>query len=508
LSCSFSVLSCIAAFLAAMTGVEFGYPIPVALAYLLFCAYLVNRIFIACRLPGAVGVILVGFAFSFFIQEEIRAARNVLQGLAFFLVLLTAGFEITLFDLNRNVFVMSFIPALVEMAGISLHAVFFLGFNWVQGAALAITLACIGDGLVIPRMKEFFKQFPGHPMPRLMFTWAPLEASLTLTLFGILEPLAHPQGTEPSSLEVTIAGNVIILGATFLGGCCLGNLCAKFVMHRSSFVVMGKHVFTGNTTEAYLIVVAAALFAFGCGHTGHHGEPWIPLPIASGSLFQSELLVIVTGSAFGACVSEKVLHGIEATMEGVWVFGQLVLFTMIGSKTELCIFCSLLQVIPIMFCGLACRFLGVFLAMAVVRKGLKRPPSAFLPDVIFCFTATLPRATLQGVLGNVPMSRRYFYGMRLGHEARLFIAVAGKIYIVVFSIIGSLLLGTVGTAMLQATADAGSADAVKEAQIWATWQTDSTSACAEIVPLPAEKQGDVEAPPPRGVGLDGHEAGG
>ena len=30
----------------------------------------------------------------------------------------------------------------------------------------------------------------------------------------------------------------------------------------------------------------------------------------------------------------EVLHGVEAIMGGVWVFGQLVLFTMIGSKSD------------------------------------------------------------------------------------------------------------------------------------------------------------------------------
>ena len=76
---------------------------------------------------------------------------------------------------------------------------------------LGTILVAIGDGLVIPKMKEFgflFKGRPGcnalqwgklcvfagsfiiqtdrHPLPRLMFTWAPLEASFALCLFGVL----------------------------------------------------------------------------------------------------------------------------------------------------------------------------------------------------------------------------------------------------------------------------------------------------------------------------------
>lgn len=58
---------------------------------------------------------------------------------------------------------------------------------------LGTVVSALGDGLVIPKMKEFMHTHPDHPLPKLVFMWAPLEASFVLTTFGIVTGLASPK---------------------------------------------------------------------------------------------------------------------------------------------------------------------------------------------------------------------------------------------------------------------------------------------------------------------------
>merc|ERR1712050_590928 len=104
----------------------------IALAYLFLVAYVARTVFISIRLPGAVGVFLTGFAFRYFMQTDMLGARDELQELAFFLVLLTAGFEINLKDLNLHTLILAWVPVSFEMLGIACCAYSFLGFDMVQ----------------------------------------------------------------------------------------------------------------------------------------------------------------------------------------------------------------------------------------------------------------------------------------------------------------------------------------------------------------------------------------
>merc|ERR1719382_355272 len=127
-----------------------GYPLELGWAYLLLAGYLARVAFASVRLPGAVGVLLVGYAFSHFMQEDILAARDDLQRFAFFLVLLNAGFEVSIKRLRPRILVISLLPAVLEMAGIAAVAVLLQGFSVVQGCVLGCVLFPLGEGLVIP----------------------------------------------------------------------------------------------------------------------------------------------------------------------------------------------------------------------------------------------------------------------------------------------------------------------------------------------------------------------
>merc|ERR1719343_976857 len=65
-----------------------------------------------------------------------------------------------------------------------------------------------------------------------------------------------------------------------------------------------------------------------------------------------------------------------------------------------------------------------------------------MEDTFFCFLSTLPRATIQGALGQVPVTQ---------HFVQDFIFVAARLYIFFMSIFGMILLNFFGPRLCVAT---------------------------------------------------------
>lgn len=442
------------------------YPIQLGLAYLLLVGYAVRTLFVSLSLPASVGVIISGWIFSYFIQDDIFFGRDMLQELSFFLVLLTAGLGISLPSLKWQHFVVALLPCTLELLAIMAYATTYLGYTLAEGLNLGTVLVAVGDGLVIPKMKEFHAKFPHHPMPYLMLCWAPLEACYVLALFGVFTSVSAPASMPDINLVFQISWTVLRVLATVCGGALMGFAAGCAIRYRGKVMYDDRPVFNDSAVESFLILLGIALIAYGLGGNS--------MSIFSmGPLFHPELMVIVTGSTFAwYCDTHhqecfKVLEQVETAMGGVWVFGQLVLFTMIGSKTSFSIFPDVTTVLPIMAIGLLVRFVGVMASMLPMDlAAFKVPTGAADPvqqsgdggsaqpsvdDAFFCFLACLPRATIQGALGAVPVNQRFFQDVPVDDraEAREFIFTAARLYIFCYAIFGMFFLNTYGYRILE-----------------------------------------------------------
>merc|ERR1719436_397401 len=107
-------------------------------------------------------------------------------------------------------------------------------------------------------------------------------------------------------------------------------------------------------------------------------------------------MVIVIGSFFASTVEPCLLESLEMIVGGVWVFGQLILFSMLGSRTEPEVFSIFPHVLPLMVTGLCFRFAGIVLALTLAKPTQPVRPcccpacqeanwSSIWPDVVFCF---------------------------------------------------------------------------------------------------------------------------
>jgi len=385
---------------------------------------------------------LSGFFFQYFqfFQNDLLFARDEIQELAFFLVLLIAGLEMRVEHLKWHIFVMAILPVAFEIFGIALYAYFVLQHGRVEGLMLGSVLAALGDGLVIPKMQEFAQSFPKHELPRLVSSWAPVEASFVLTTFGVLAGLASPE-SGTSSIQGIVLANTWRLVATLFCGVVLGAISARVMNWIKNDRVIG--LFSGSSSERLLMLLATTLAAFALGHKRQEGQELVPMGFAPGSTFQPELLVIVTGASFAKLSEPDILHGLEASLREVWTFGQIFLFSMLGSKITPDLLPQLGQLFPLMLSGLLCRFMGVLLGILLTCSSRERTQSV-LPDTLFCFLCTLPRATIQGALGPKP-NKLHFFG---ASAICSFIFTAAQLYILCYSVTGMILLHTIGPKLL------------------------------------------------------------
>ncbi|CAK0844833.1 unnamed protein product, partial [Prorocentrum cordatum] len=435
---------------------DLDYPVELGLAYLLLVGYGARVACGAVHLPGSVGVFLAGFAYSYFMESELLSARNQLQELAFFFVLLNAGFEIRLKEVRLYVLVMASLPAAFELLGLTLYGVCAQGYTLVESLVLGTVLFCLGEGLVVPKMEELSSQFPGHPMPRLVLTWASLEATFALTLFGILTGVSDPANHPHANVGVLILGSAVQVTCTVAAGATFGASSGWLIARRGQLKYKGKQVFMDTTVEAFLLILGVALVVYSLG------DPDIlSLGLVEGdSLFQPELFVIVTGCFFAHSTDPVLLQDVGSAVSGVWVFGSIILFTLLGSRTDIADFemKTILQVVPLMTTGMFLRFVGVLVATwltAGMRGGcrcarcVQAHKASFVPDALFCFLSSLPRATIQGALGSLPVQQRFFQYDPSRREVQAFVAATARLYIFVFSILGAVLLEFHGPNLLR-----------------------------------------------------------
>eukprot|EP00931_Biecheleriopsis_adriatica_P007853 TRINITY_DN109104_c0_g1_i1.p1 TRINITY_DN109104_c0_g1~~TRINITY_DN109104_c0_g1_i1.p1 ORF type:complete len:409 (-),score=62.99 TRINITY_DN109104_c0_g1_i1:92-1291(-) len=329
----------------------------------------------------------------------------------------------------------------MELAGIVVYAMIFLRFSLLEALVLGNVCTPLGEGLVIPRLMEFRKHAISQRLPKRVLAWAPLEATFSLALFGVLTGISQGSMSGGSLAALTL----LRLAVTILSGACIGFATARALSNLTRPKICGRQVFSGSPVESFLLVIGISLAASGLGSLAEKQSDWK-------DILQPELMVIVTGSAFARFVDAGVLHGVEEYIASIWVFGSIVLFGMLGSKSSVKVFSEFPRVVPFMVIGLLLRFLGICIVVCIKRRSPKKRSA--MADICFLFLCTLPRATLQGALGSLPVLEKSFSGAAGGHETLQFINTAARLYIICYAILGSLLLECLGPRFLSLSSEA------------------------------------------------------
>jgi len=144
------------------------------------------------------------------------------------------------------------------------------------------------------------------------------------------------------------------------------------------------------------------------------------------------------------------------------------------------------EVVPLLVLGLLARGLATFATMRATLRmrsqggsSLQANTACLLNDTAFTCIASLPRGSVQACLGSVSVSGRALSIVGGGGSAHLLIVAAAKLYVLVLSLAGTILLHALGPRFLRTpggpdglalrrVADSCDTDdtAVRTAQLW------------------------------------------
>ena len=319
----------------------------ISLAVIIILGLGADYLFRRLKLPGLVGMLLVGILVGPHVLGLLRPEMMVVSGdfrkIALIVILLRAGFTVQRETLNRTArpaLLMSFVPASFEIVAVSLAAVYFFNFTWLQAAMLGAILGAVSPAVVIPMMIHFMDLGRGAKkgIPTFVLAGSTLDNVYAILIFTQI--LALYQGVNASLfrdlINIPIAvtlGILLGLGAGYL--LVLAFRRFELVSPRRTIMVLGVAIvltWIGDITKN-LVPIAALLGVIVMG-----------------------LVILEKAESLGRIISQK--------LQRLWVFAELLLFVLVGAQVNPKVaYGAGLAGLAIIGAGLICRSLGTYLSV-------------------------------------------------------------------------------------------------------------------------------------------------
>lgn len=387
----------------------------VNLAELILIGLLADWLFRKCRLPGLIGLLLLGIAagphgFDWLTPGFLDASGD-LRHIALIIILLRAGFKLSrdaLVKAGWRTLLLSCVPGILEGTAITLIGPHILPLTMMESALLGFILAAVSPAVVVPLMIRLIEERRGadKAIPTMVLAAASLDDVFAITIFTILLGLYGGQAVSIGGALAGIPVSILLgIGAGFLLGWILLKLFERF---------------NPRATKRALIIVGVSILLVRVQH------------LLEGRVPFAALLAVM---ALGFLILEKrehMAHELSSKLGKIWVFASILLFTLVGAEVEVPVALHAGGAgLALIVCGLVARSAGVLLCM--LGSSFTRG------ERLFMVMAYWPKATVQAAIGAVPLGLM----LQLGRDpapGQLILAVA------VVSILFTAPLGAAATA--------------------------------------------------------------
>lgn len=362
-----------------------------SLAQLLILGIIVDWAFRKLTIPGVIGMLLLGAAFGPHLLDrvspELLTASGDLRMLALVVILLRAGFELSKETLNRvggRVALLSAAPALMEGAAVTVLGPPLLGLTVMESAVLGSVLAAVSPAVVVPLMIRFIGRGMGAAkgIPTMVLAASAIDNGFVIVVYSALIGMLTGQ-------SVGIAWKLAGIPIAVISGIAVGLIAglALFYLFRR---------FNPRATKRVLVILALSVILV---QVEHLTAEWFP--------FAAVLAVM----AIGFVILEKdehMAHELSVRLGKIWVFAEIVLFTLVGAQVDIG---AALEAGPVgaaalVAGGLAARSIGVWLCL--IGSGLNRG------ERLFVMVSYIPKATVQAAIGGGALLAMAAAGMDTG----------------------------------------------------------------------------------------------
>ncbi len=375
-----------------------------SLGIILILGMIGNVLFSKMKLPGLLGMLLVGMIIGPYgielLSHETLIELGDFRKIALIVILLRAGLGLKKEQLQRvgvSAVKMSFIPGLLEGFTIAFLAMQLFGFTFPQGAVLGFIVAAVSPAVVVPRMLSFTERGLGSKrgVPTLILAGASVDDVVAITLFSAFLGIAL--GDVTGSITQTI----VMIPVSILLGVILGVVIGFILMW--SF----KKYESRNTNRVIVLLSIAFLM------TAFEDLLKDKIEIAA-------LLGIMT---IGFILIEKipdVAQGLATKLNKIWIGAEILLFVLVGAQvnTSVALDSGALG-LGIILIGLIARSIGVWISVA--GSGFTNK------EKLFAVISYTPKATVQAAIGAIPLERGLAHGEQILAIAVLAILVTAPV---------------------------------------------------------------------------------
>ena len=350
-----------------------------SIALILLSGLFFSFIFTKMKLPGLLGMILVGIALGphamNLIDTSILNISADLRQIALVIILTRAGLSLNLTDLKkigRPAVLMCFAPALVEMVGTIIFAPMLLGITHLEAAIMGSVIAAVSPAVVVPRMIKLIDEGYGKDksIPQLILAGASVDDVFVIVVFTVLTAFASTgEITGTSFLQIPLS---IILG--FLLGVIVGLCLVSFF----------RKVHIRDSVKVMIILSISFLLL----ELENRLEGIIPV---------SGLLAIMS---MGITLNQKydvLSKRISIKYNKLWLCAEVFLFVLVGIAVDIkYAFAAGAASVVVVMLALVFRMTGVFLSL--VKTDLNKK------ERLFCMLSYTPKATVQAAIGTIPLA--------------------------------------------------------------------------------------------------------
>ena len=350
-----------------------------SIAVILLFGLLVGWIFSKAKLPSPLGMIIVGIVLSphglNLIDDSMLTISGDLRQIALVIILTRAGLSLNFSDLKmvgRPALLMCFVPACVEMVGTIIFAPLLLGVSILDAAIIGSVMAAVSPAVVVPRMIKLIEDGYGtdKSIPQLILAGASVDDVFVIVVFTALTTLASTG--EVSAISFIQIPTSILLGV-LLGGA-VGTILVWYFRR-----------FHIRDSVKVLIILSVSFLLL---ELQNRLEGIVPV---------SGLLAIMS---MGIIINQKndvLAKRLSVKYNKLWLGAEIFLFVLIGIAVDLkYALAAGVVVILLVILALLFRMMGV--AVSLVKTKLNKK------ECLFCMVAYTPKATVQAVLGTVPLA--------------------------------------------------------------------------------------------------------
>ncbi|MCK5804860.1 MAG: cation:proton antiporter [Lentisphaeria bacterium] len=408
------------------------------LAELVILGLLVDWLVRKARLPGLVGLLLLGIMLGphvgGLLNAQTRAVASDLRLIALVVILLRAGFEVSreaLAKVGGHAVLMTFVPCLCEVGVVTLVGPSLLGLTRMEAAMLGGVLAAVSPAVVVPLMIRFIEEGRGadKAVPTLVLAGASCDDAVAIVI--CMSFVGMYVGDTVNVVWQVCSVPISVLTGVAIG---LGLGVALYKLFDR---------FNPRATKRVLILLGVSVVLL---HFQHQIEKMLPFA------------ALISIMAIGFIILERrehAAHEISSKLGKIWVFAQLLLFTLVGAEVNVPVALRAgLGGAAVIVLGLLGRSIGVQLCLLKSNLNGK--------ERLFAGLSYLPKATVQAAIGATPLLAMRAAGMPTG-PGEVILAVA-VLSILLTAPTGALLISWGGRNLLSVTSPPGESPAMQAAR--------------------------------------------